>query len=436
MVETLYFKHIDKLRMSSMRQLKKIAAIGGAISLALCWPLAVGQIGQNVIKDGVANLNSDAIKAEVVSYDRGYLSSTVTTRYVVTDPVMAEQLKADGVPAEIIVNSELSHGLFSLSADSVLANWSEMPLTLHTVTQLNGNTDFEFKLDTWRQSTEGEGGAMMLITPSTLKGHMTVLGQVDYQLDVPSIEVDFNSGEKLLIDKVSGQGSGKKVNSFWIGDQVMNIDKFSVTDPEQVTLFGFQNGEYQYSAEYAETTQRVASKHKISVGEVKVEQEHLDNLQVDFSFGDLDAVAFEQLVQLYQSSPMLTAQELQQMIPHMDNLFSKGFYLASDNITLNIGQGEFSSQWKLVVPQGTDNVSQNPMKVMPALQGHFDSFISNDLVEQYPAIKQTIDEGMIMEFVKQTDKGYQVKAEIKEGNIVFEGGQKVPLMSLFLPFMM
>lgn len=422
--------------MSSMQQLKKMAAIGGAVSLALCWPLAVGQIGQNVIEDSVANLNSAALQAEIVSYDRGYLSSSVTTRYVVKDPVMAAQLKADGVPDEIIVESELSHGLFSISADSLLANWQELPLTLHTVTQLNGNTDFDFKLDTWRQSTEGEGGAMMLITPSSLKGHVTVLGQVDYQLNVPSVEVDFNSGEKLLIENISGKGNGKKVNSFWIGEQAMKVGDFSVYAADQTTMFNFVNGEYKYQAEYAEATQRVASKHAFSVGAVAVEQESLDNLELDFAFGDLDAVSFEQLVTLYQNSPMLTAQDLQQMIPHVDTLFAKGFYLSSDKMVVNVGDGEFTSNWKLTVPQGTDNVSQNPMKVMPALEGHFDSFISNALVEQYPAIQQTIDEGMIMEFVEQTDTGYQVKAEIKEGNIVFEGGQKVPLMSLLLPFMM
>ena len=422
--------------MSSMVQLKKIAAIGGAVSLALCWPLAVGQIGQNVIEDSVAELNSDALTAEIVSYDRGYLSSTVTTRYVVTDPVMAAQLEADGVPAEIIVDSEIKHGLISLSADSVMKNWTEIPLTLHTVTQLNGNTDFEFKLDNWHQVTEGEGGAMMLVTPSTLKGHATVLGQVDYELNVPSIEVDFNSGEKLLVENVVGQGSGKKVNSFWIGNQVMKIEHMSVFDTQQTPQFSLENGEYVYSAEYAEATERVASKHTVSVGEVTVEQESLENLEIDFAFGDLDAASFEQLVTLYQNSPMLTAQDLQAMIPPLDNLFSKGFYLSSDNIAMNIGGGEFTSQWKLVVPQGTNNISQDPMKVMPALEGHFNSFISNALVEQYPAIKQTIDEGLIMEFVKQTDQGYQVKAEIKEGNIVFEGGQKVPLMSLLLPFMM
>ena len=42
-----------------MQNLKKIGAIGGAISLALCWPLAVGQIGQSIIEDGITNMNDE-----------------------------------------------------------------------------------------------------------------------------------------------------------------------------------------------------------------------------------------------------------------------------------------------------------------------------------------------------------------------------------------
>ena len=130
-------------------ELKKLGAIGGAIALVLCWPLAVGQIGQSVIQDGIANLSSDSVKAEIVDYDRGYLSSTVTTRYTVLDPALAEQLAIDGLPSEIVVNSDISHGLFSLSAESLLQNMPEFPLTLNTTPQLNGNTDFDLQLSAW-----------------------------------------------------------------------------------------------------------------------------------------------------------------------------------------------------------------------------------------------------------------------------------------------
>ncbi|EGU38074.1 hypothetical protein VII00023_21237 [Vibrio ichthyoenteri ATCC 700023] len=422
--------------MSDMKQLKKYAAVGGAIALVLCWPLAVGQIGQNVIEDGVAQMNSDAVTAEIVQYDRGYLSSTVQTRYTITDPVLAAQLEADAIPAEIIVNSTLSHGLLSISADSQMVNWPDLPLTLHTVTQLNGNSDFEFKLDNWHQVSEGEEGAMLSVTPSTLKGHVTVLGEVSYQLDVPSIEVDFNSGEKLLVSGITGNGEGKQVNSFWIGDQQIALVDMAVLDSAQTPLFALKKAQYVYSSFMDEPSKRVTTKHNISVGDVLMDQEEVSNFEVDFALGELDAVAFEQLVLAYQNAPMMSTEDMQKMIPHIDSLFSNGFYLSMDKLAMTVGQGEFTSEWKLTVPQGTNDVSRNPMSIMPALQGHIDTFVSNGLVAQYPALQQGVDEGMIMEFVQQTDEGYRVKAELKEGSFVFENGQKVPLMSLLLPLMM
>ncbi|MGR5452384.1 DUF945 domain-containing protein, partial [Vibrio sp. PNB22_3_1] len=42
-----------------MTQLKKLGAIGGVVALGLCWPLAVGQIGERVIEDAIADINDD-----------------------------------------------------------------------------------------------------------------------------------------------------------------------------------------------------------------------------------------------------------------------------------------------------------------------------------------------------------------------------------------
>ena len=129
-----------------MENLKKMGAIGGAISLALCWPLAVGQIGQSIIEDGIANTNDEMVKGEVVEYDRGYLSSVVLTRYTVVDPEIKAQLERDGLPTAFDVTSDVTHGLTSLSADSRLVDADFLPLTMHSQTQLNGNTDFTLDL--------------------------------------------------------------------------------------------------------------------------------------------------------------------------------------------------------------------------------------------------------------------------------------------------
>lgn len=417
--------------------LKKLGAIGGAISLALCWPLAVGQIGQTVIQDGVAHLSNDSLQAEIVEYDRGYLSSTVKTRYTIVDPVLAEQLAIDGLPSEVIVSSSVSHGLFSLSAESVMENAPDLPLTLNTVTQLNGNTDYVLSLSNWNQVTEGPDGAIVSVTPSTLKGHVSVLGDVTYDLDIPSVEIDFNSGEKMLLSGLTGQGQGKKMNSFWIGEQTFNLAEASVLNVDQSPLFSLSDSKYTFLSSFDEMANTVSSQHIVDMNKLVMEDGNVDSVSIDLSFGDLDSVAFEHLMNLYQNNPMPTNADIEEAIPYVESLFSKGFYFAMNKMAVKLGEeSEFESKWKITVPQGTDNVTQNPAMILPALTGDLDTFFSSGLVTQYPFIKQGVDEAMAMELVQETDKGYQIQAELKEGNLVFGNGQQIPLMALLLPALM
>lgn len=420
-----------------MQDLKKYGAIGGAIALTLIWPLAVGHIGQKVVEDAVVHLNNESVKSEIVEYDRSYLSSVVKTRYTVVDPVFADQLAMDGLPTEIVVTSDISHGLVSLSAVSTVDDMDDFPLTLETVTQLNGNTRYTMMLDSYNQVSEGAEGAIISVSPSTLSGDVTVLGDISYTLDVPSIEVDFNTGEKMVLNKLAGEGAGKKMNSFWIGEQTLTFDKFAVEDVNQQVLASMATGRYLFNSQIDEIDSTLSSQHRMSMEQIIYPEGVLDKLDVDLAFGGLDSVAFDQLVSLYQSSPMLTNEDIQTAIPLIDTLFSKGFYLAMNNMALTIGHdGKFESKWRLDVPQGTDNVSQDPMMILPALTGNLESFFSNELVEQYPFIKQGIDEAIVMEMVKPTEAGYQIQAELTEGNLVFENGQKIPLMALLMPALM
>ncbi|MCG6283432.1 DUF945 family protein, partial [Vibrio diabolicus] len=115
-----------------MQTIKRIGAVGGAIALALCWPLAVGQIGQSVITDGVAHVSNDKVTAELVSYDRGYLSSKVQTRYTVVDPKMKQQMEAEGFPTEIIMDSDVHHGLLSLTSVSTFPQFPDFPMVINS----------------------------------------------------------------------------------------------------------------------------------------------------------------------------------------------------------------------------------------------------------------------------------------------------------------
>lgn len=419
-----------------MHQLKKIGAIGGAISLALCWPLAVGQIGQNVITDGINNFDNASVKAEIVSYDRGYLSSVVKTRYTLTDEALAEQLQADGLPTDWIVLSNIDHGLLSLSAVSVLENVPQLPLTLNTVTQLNGNTDFSLELAAWHQEFSGEDGAAISIAPSNLTGHATVLGNVNYQLDIPSIEIDFNSGEKLIMTSLTGQGDGKQLNGYWLGDQVAKLDSIRLTEGESTTLLDINQAQYEFNSALDDMTSRLDSHHVFTINNATMDEDTLSNFKLDVSLGDIDSESFSQLLSLYQNNPQLTETEIQKAIPYVETLFSKGFNLTMNKMALTLGKGEFESAWNVTIPEGTDNVAADPTKILPALTGKLDTYFSDELVEEYPFIKQGIDEAVIMEFVQDTDTGYKINADLKDGKLVFANGQQVPLFALLMPLML
>ena len=62
-------------------------------ALIACWPLAVGQISQRLVADGMEQLQQRGYEAEIVSYDRGYFSSDAVTRYAVIDPKTKQQLE-------------------------------------------------------------------------------------------------------------------------------------------------------------------------------------------------------------------------------------------------------------------------------------------------------------------------------------------------------
>lgn len=416
-----------------MHQLKKMGAIGGAISLALCWPLAVGQIGHNVINDSISQLNSQSIQAEIVQYDRGYLSSQVKTRYVITDPILAQQLALDGLPSEYVVNSQVQHGLFSLTAASVLENMDDLPLTLNTVTQLNGNTDYSLKLENWHQANDG---AMMSITPSELSGHVTVLGELTYKLTIPSIEVDFNSGEKFLVSGIEGSGDGKMQSLFWLGQQEIKIGDMSLLDESQTPIVAMKNAQYRFSTSLTEVSERVNSQHIINIESVQSTQGDVDKFVMDLEFGDLDVTSFEYLVGLYKNNPQLTPEQIESAIPYIDTLFAKGFHLTMNNLSMTLEEnGQFESQWRVAVPEGTENISQNPDAIIPALTGNLDTYISDELLLHYPLISEAVEEATLNEFVEKTEQGYQVKADLKEGNLVFSNGQQIPLLALLLPIM-
>lgn len=419
-----------------MKTMKRIGAAGGAVALVLCWPLAVGQIGQNVITDGIAHFSNDQIRAELVSYDRGYLSSHVETRYTITDPQLKAQLAAQGIPDQFLMESDVSHGLVSLTAVSDFPDYPELPVAVTSTTSLNGNTRFKVETDNWHYQNQSDKPLTISLTPAVLEGSATRLGELTYSLSVPSIDMDFANGEKAQLSHLRIDGEGKQVKGFWIGKQSLTLDKLTTQDTTGVTPFSAEKASYQFTSTLDEASQRFSSQHVVNIGRVSNQGDTVRDIQLDFTLADVDSASFEQLSNIYQSNTEMTHEAIARAMPHVDTLFAKGFSLNMNKLSAAVGEGTFDSSWTLSVPEGTENVMQDPSIVVSALTGHLQSFVSNQLAAAYPMIQQGADELVVMEMATQDDKGYQLKADVQDGNLVFANGNKVPLVALFMTLMM
>ncbi|CAH0529276.1 hypothetical protein CTH30272_02533 [Allocatenococcus thiocycli] len=419
-----------------MQNLKKLGAIGGAISLALCWPLAVGQIGQSIIEDGIANMNDEMIKGEVIEYQRGYLSSVVRTRYTVVDPELKTQLLRDSIPTTFDVTSDVSHGLTSLTADSKLVENDFLPLTLQSQTQLNGNTAFTLDLDSWHYRNEAEDISVST-SPAKVSGNVTVLGDLNYQVSVPYVQVDFVNGDELHLNGLTGQGKGKQVKGYWLGEQVFSLEKLDVVDSTMTPVFLIENANYSGNTATDEAGEKLNSQFNLAAKNLRLtDGTDVDDFKLDFSIADVDSQSFDEIMSIYQSSAVLSEQEVASLLPHIDTLFSKGFNLSVNELSLAFGEGKFHNEWELSIPQGTEQITQNPMKLVNVTNGALSTYFSDELVDHYPFIQEGIDELLIMELIDKVEGGYQLKAQIGDGKLKFENGHEFPLIALLMPALM
>ena len=341
--------------------------------LVACWPLAVGQIGQNVLRDGVRELNNSDWHSEIVQYDRGYLSSVAVTKLTIENADLKEQLRVDGLPTEFVLEHKIKHGLLGLSADTELVDMSLIPAKLHTETKLNGNTKFTLDIDTVHYEQDNQPGSSVYLAKSQIKGSATVLGELDLEFVFPSVQFQFDNGESISISGISGNAKGKKVNGFWHGEQEIKIDDTSLLTSQGIAVTNAKAFSYKFSSSLNETGDRINTNHLVNAQSILSNQEEIDGLNLDFTLGELDTASFEHLVGLYHNKPVIDDKVLAQSAPVIDTLFSKGFLISMNELKLGAGGGSFTSKWHLEVPEGTDNVTQDFSKIIPAMTGKLDS---------------------------------------------------------------
>ncbi|CAM2834230.1 YdgA family protein [Vibrio rarus] len=417
-----------------MKKLKLLAAAGGAVALVAIWPLAVGQIGQTIVTDGVKNIHNQDVTVSLEEYHRGYLTSEAKTLVTVTDPQALAQLNTLGLPTEYEFVHVIHHGIVSLNSDSYYAQNPE--LKLNTKTQLNGNTEFSTDIAKQQFKFEGSEPFTAVLNSLSISGSITVLGQLDYTMNMPSLEIDYQNGAVVHFDGLSSNGNGKFEQDFWMGQQKLALDGFVVNDHDGNNVFELSGLTYQFETTQDEAAQTLQADYALALKEFKNHDGEAANLDLKFTAGGLDKTAFLALTQMYQNSPVWTEQDTAKAIPNINALLEKGFSVSLNHFSVDVDEGHFKSDWHMSLPSAKDNAIDNPMHLVDVMQGDMNAFVSSDLVMAYPFIQQNLDELLIMEVAKQTDDGYSMSLQMQDGKIKFANGKEMPLISLLMPMMM
>ncbi|MUJ28459.1 DUF945 family protein [Aliivibrio fischeri] len=425
-----------------MNELKKYAAIGGAIALVACWPFATGKIGEAIFKDGIASYDNSVIAIENLSYDRGYLSSTAQSRIHVVDPGLSAELEHAGYPTDIIVNHEISHGLLSISSVSTFeteANKSDFikGLKLTTESQLTGTTDLLLSsqdANFVNDDLRAQGVEKLFVAASEVSATVQKDGQFSLVYNLPKTELRLDNQSEFIVDNVKGQSVGHYVGDIFIGEANIGMDKLLLNDVEgqnhnEVKGFNYTSINQIKEVKDKPEDNALTSSNKLTINEVVTDSGTLENGVFDLSFEELNYDALIKLVPLLQEQE-ITPEKVQQLMLSFDLLAAKGFKVNLNEFSADVLGSKVNSQILLTLPAGTARASQNADKLVQTLQGSSELVIAKKLVDETPELRMQMDELLVNEFATEESDNYRLSAKIANGQIELPNGQKMPLFML------
>jgi hypothetical protein len=427
---------------NEMNELRKYAAIGGAIAVVACWPFATGKIGEAIFKDGIASYSNSIIEVESVSYDRGYLSSTAESRIHVIDKGLSAELKQAGYPTELIVEHDISHGLFSISSTSTFSSTEEISefvkgLTLTTESQLTGTTNLLLTskdTDFVTEDLKAQGVEKLFLAASQVSATVEKYGQFRLSYQLPKAELRLDNQSEMVIDKVLGQSVGHYADDIFIGEAIVGFDNLVLKDSEsqlnnEVKGFKYTSTNHINEVKDKAEENTLSSKNTVELAEVITSSGVLKDGVFDISFEDLNYDALIKLVPLLQEQE-LTNENMEQLMLSFDLLAAKGFSLNINKFSANILGSKIDSKVLMTLPAGTARASQNADKLIQTLQGNSELVIAKKLVDETPELRMQMDELLVNEFAVEDGDNYRLSAKIADGQIELLNGQKMPLFML------
>lgn len=423
-----------------MNQIKKYAAIGGAVSLVACWPLVVGQIGQNLVQEQMIQLNNANMKLELVSFERGYLSSHLVTKVIVTDPKTHAVLASDNLPTEWYLDSTIDHGVFSLDGVTTLRDYPNIPFHANSKTQLSGDTHIDATLAAFESAFSGSQEEWSLkMEPVSLVADITIDGVTSATFTLLGMKLTSQIGAFLSITGMQGEVNGKMQRGLWMGEQNLTIENIEVGNPDQESLSLMEGASYRFSAkrdeakdEESQTSPALYSSHSVvNIEKIIASEQQVDDITLDFAMGDVNADALSVVFEALQSENKPQSQK--PMKEAIDSLVKSGLFINIDQLGFSYLNQAVDAKLALSILAGTDNITLTPMTLVTQLEGDLLVHVPKALVEQVPNLQLGIDQLRAKEYIVDTGANFEFSATIEGGNIVFFNGQKTPLIAALMP---
>ncbi len=415
-----------------MDKLKKYFSAGGAVALVACWPLVVGQIGQRVTEDYLSKIHDKSYEIELKKYDRGYLSSDAEFGLTVTDPEAKAWLYQNQLPINYTFTSHFTHGLVSINGVTTSES-QEFPITITSKTQLNGNTNLKVNTDEISFKSEKSPWSYHF-SPVTINADVTVDGPLSYKASTSGFESVSTDGMKFTLADVSGEGDGKRFKHFWIGQNTLQVGHAMFAQSNQPDKIEIHNLIYSLKSDLENA--RFSSHHQLKVGELANETGLLKDGEVDIKIGDLDA---ELLDHLATSSKSLSTGNADiesvraKMVAILNQLIAKGLYVHINKLGFSYQEGRTENQLKLSVPPGSNQLKADIASIIQSIEGNVNSTVDKSFAESFPNLQAALDELVVMEMASDTVKSYELQATIKDGNVLFPNGKKMPIISILFP---
>ncbi|PSW17274.1 DUF945 domain-containing protein [Photobacterium sanctipauli] len=432
--------------------LRKIGAVGGAIAVALCWPFATGQVGEQIYMDTVGKYENPYLAVTNDSYDRGYLGSEAVSRIEVKDEIK-QIFEEEGLPTVWYVKHNITHDFMGISSTSEVEVdealkpiadklWGEgvAPATFVTSTALTRKTDFTFTINPIK--TDNYNGGSADINAFVMQGTVDAKGAGEFSYQLPSASLTTIADETMVLKGLQGQGKGVIDGQFWIGDQQMSLDGVSFKDNTSDQSVDVESLSFAMNNVLSETTEdtqepMLTNTNVVKVGKViMLDGKEYSNFNFEMAFADLNYPALSRLGDLSDSMDgQLTAEEAERVSLALDLLVAKGMSFEVSDMSVTTPEGDIDSNIQLTLAPGIARISENIGQLPEKLSGEININLPVGLVEADPMLFERANMMVQNSIAEKSDTHYSLKMKVEGDKVVLASGDQLPLAMLFMLFM-